>query len=83
MDGGDPVRYLPHVTRVPATLMGRPEITDQLGQPGAPATFFLWQWDPETSNLIPQRIVIRGRTIYDRQTRPTAVPFGRLPPRAD
>jgi len=83
MGSGNPVEYLPHVTRVPATLMDRPEITDQLGQPGTPATFCLWKWDPETPSLVPQRIVIRGRTVYDRQTMPTAVPFGRLPPRAD
>jgi N-acetylglucosamine-6-phosphate deacetylase len=88
MGGGSPVDYLPHVTRVPAALMGGApaggsEITEQVGQPGTPATFCLWKWDPETPDLVPQRIVIRGRTIYDRQTRPTAIPFGRLPPRAD
>jgi hypothetical protein len=59
------------------------EVTDQVGQPGAPATFCLWRWEPETPNLVPQRIVIRGRTIYDRETLPTAVPFGRLPPRVE
>jgi N-acetylglucosamine-6-phosphate deacetylase len=88
MGGDDPVAYLPHVTRVPGALMGGAlaggaEITDQLGLPGTPATFCVWRWDPETPNLVPQRIVIRGRTIYDRQSLPTAVPFGRLPPRVE
>jgi N-acetylglucosamine-6-phosphate deacetylase len=82
VEGQDPVSTLAHVTRVPGALMGRPEITDQLGQPGTPATFCLWRWDPGTPDLVPQRIVIRGRTIYDRETLRTAVPFGRLPPRA-
>jgi N-acetylglucosamine-6-phosphate deacetylase len=84
----DPVAVLPHVTRVPGALLsgalgGVDEITDQLGQPGTPATFCLWRWDRETPNLVPQRIVIHGRTVYDRQTLPTAVPFGRLPPRVE
>jgi N-acetylglucosamine-6-phosphate deacetylase len=84
----DPVSTLPHVTRVPSALMGGAsagafEIADQLGQPGAPATFCLWRWEPETPNLVPERIVILGRTVYERQALPTAVPFGRLPPRVD
>jgi N-acetylglucosamine-6-phosphate deacetylase len=88
MGGDDPTAFLPHVTRVPGALMagspaGDAEIAGQVGQPGAPATFCLWRWEPETPNLVPQRIVLRGRTIYDRETLLTAVPFGRLPPRAD
>jgi N-acetylglucosamine-6-phosphate deacetylase len=88
MGDDDPVAYLPHVTRVPGELMSAalPDeagISDQLGRPGTPATFCLWRWDAETPNLVPQRIVIRGRTIYDQQTLPTAIPFGRLLPRAE
>ena len=78
-----PVALLPHATRVPGTLMGQPTITDELGKPGAPATFVIWRWDRETPDLVPKRIVIRGRTVYDRETLPTAVPFGRLAPPAD
>jgi len=64
-------------------LMGLPSITDELGKAGTPATFVVWRWDRETPDLVPQRIVIRGRTIYDRDTLPTAVPFGRLEPRVE
>jgi len=78
-----PVALLEHATRVPGTLMGLSSITDELGKAGTPATFVVWRWDRETPDLVPQRIVIRGRTIYDRDTLPTAVPFGRLEPRVE
>jgi N-acetylglucosamine-6-phosphate deacetylase len=81
--GGDPSDYLPHVTRVPGELIGAPANAGVgpggLGAPGAPATFVVWRWDRKTPDLVPQRIVLRGRTIYDRETLPTAVPYGRLP----
>jgi N-acetylglucosamine-6-phosphate deacetylase len=81
-EGQTPADYLAHVTTVPATLMGLPGLTALLGQPGTPATFVIWRWEPEVPNLTPLRIVLRGRTIYDAQTLPTEVPFGRLPERA-
>ena len=63
--------------------MRLPQITSTLGVPGTYATLVVWRWDRETPDLVPQRIVMRGRTVYDVQTQPTEVPFGRLPPRAD
>lgn len=70
-----PDDYLSHATRVPGTLIGRS--VPGLGEPGTPATLVLWKWDRQLPALIPQRIVLQGRTIYDVQTRPVTVPFGR------
>jgi hypothetical protein len=42
----------------------------------------LWRWEPDGPDLVPLRIVLRGRTIYDAQDLPIEVPFGRLPKRA-
>jgi N-acetylglucosamine-6-phosphate deacetylase len=78
-EGKTPADYLGHVTQVPATLLGMSDVTPSLGQPGTPATFVVWRWVPDTPDLTPQRIVIRGRTVYDSETLPTRVPFGRLP----
>jgi N-acetylglucosamine-6-phosphate deacetylase len=78
-EGKTPTDYLDPVTKVPAVLLGIPDIAPALGQPGTPATFVVWRWDPATPNLIPQHIVIRGRTVYDVEMLPTEVPFGRLP----
>lgn len=72
-----PTAYLPHVTEVPAALTGLPEPTAALGRPGAPATFVIWRWDGALPDLVPQRIVLLGRTVFDVQSLPTAVPFGR------
>ncbi len=76
-----PADYTAHVTTVPATLMGLSDLTAPFGYPTTPATFVLWRWEPEAPNLTPLRIVLRGRTIYDVETLPTEVPFGRLPER--
>ncbi len=81
--GETPAAYTAHATEVPARLMGLDDFSGILGQPGTPATFVVWRWEPETPDLIPQRIVIRGRTIYDRQELPVAVPFGRTAPPLD
>jgi len=78
-----PAAYVAHATAVPARLMGLGDLPAPLGQPGTPATFVVWRWEPETPDLIPQRIVIRGRTVYDRQELPLAVPFGRTAPPLD
>jgi N-acetylglucosamine-6-phosphate deacetylase len=82
-EGRTPVAYLKHATDVPGTLMGLPQITSTLGAPGTYATLVVWRWDQETPDLVPQRIVIRGRTVYDAETQPTEVPFGYLAPKAD
>jgi N-acetylglucosamine-6-phosphate deacetylase len=82
-EGRTPAAYLKHATSVPGTLMGLPHITSALGVPDTYATLVVWRWDRETPDLVPQRIVIRGRTVYDVETLPTEVPFGRLMPRAD
>jgi N-acetylglucosamine-6-phosphate deacetylase len=79
-EGRTPAAYLPHATAVPAALMGISDVGAALGQPGMPATFVVWRWDRETPDLIPQRIVLRGRTVYDRETMPTEVPFGHTAP---
>ncbi|MEA3345384.1 MAG: N-acetylglucosamine-6-phosphate deacetylase [Chloroflexota bacterium] len=76
-EGKTPVSYLPHVTRVPGMLTGISDLAAPLGKPGTPATFVVWRWDRDTPDLIPQRIVVRGRTVYDTNTLPTQVPFGR------
>jgi N-acetylglucosamine-6-phosphate deacetylase len=75
--GQAPTNYLSHVTDVPGTLMGLPDVTSTLGTPGAPATFCVWRWEPEIPNLVPQRIVLCGRTVYDAESLPTRIPFGR------
>jgi N-acetylglucosamine-6-phosphate deacetylase len=72
-----PADYVAHATRMPGTLMGIPSLPPPLGSPGTPATFVAWRWDRDASNLTPQRIVIRGRTIFDVETLPIEVPFGR------
>jgi N-acetylglucosamine-6-phosphate deacetylase len=72
-----PVDYLDRVTTVPGTLLGVSGAAAPLGQPGTAATFVVWRWVPETPELIPQRIVMRGRTVYDVETMPIQVPFGR------
>ena len=72
-----PVAYLAHATQVPATLMGLSDHAARLGEPDTPATFVVWRWEPDIPDLVPQRIVIRGRTVYDREALPTAAPFGR------
>jgi len=82
-EGRTPAAYVKHATEVPGTLMGLPQITSTLGAPGTYATLVVWRWDRETPDLVPQRIVIRGRTVYDTETQPTEVPFGRLAPKAD
>jgi N-acetylglucosamine-6-phosphate deacetylase len=80
-EGHTPDAYLDHVTRVPDTLLGLANHTAPLGQPGTPATFVLWRWEPDAPDLEPLRIVLRGRTIYDAETLPVEAPFGRLPER--
>jgi N-acetylglucosamine-6-phosphate deacetylase len=77
-EGRSPATYLDHATRVPATLLGLPGANAPLGTPGTAATFVIWRWEREAPNLIPQRIVIRGRTVYDVEQLPVEVPFGRL-----
>ena len=62
---------------VPGALMGLSQVTSALGVPGTYATLVVWRWDQETPDLVPQRIVIRGRIIYDAETLPIEVPFGR------
>ena len=76
-EGKTPAAYLQHATQVPGTLMSIPDIGAALGQPGTPATFVVWRWDQDVPDLVPQRIVVRGRTVYDRDQLPTKVPFGR------
>jgi len=82
-EGETPAAYTAHATGVPAQLMGLADLPAALGQPGTPATFVIWRWEPETPDLVPQRIVIRGRTVYDRQELPIAVPFGHTAPPLD
>ena len=60
-----------------ATVSTVLEIASSLGKPGTPATFIVWRWERDTPDLVPQRIVVRGRTVYDAETLPTEVPFGR------
>ncbi|MBN1580695.1 MAG: N-acetylglucosamine-6-phosphate deacetylase [Anaerolineae bacterium] len=72
-----PADYISHATQVPGTLMNIPHLARPLGSPGTPATFVVWRWKRDAPDLIPQRIVIRGRTIYDAETLPVEVPFGR------
>ena len=72
-----PVDYLSHATDVPAALMNIPTITSTLGKPGTPATFVVWRWERDTPDLVPQRIILRGRTVYDVESLPIEVPFGR------
>ena len=76
-EGKTVVDYMPYATDVPAALMGISDITSSLGKPGAPATFVIWRWDQDTPNLLPQRIVVRGRTVFDAEELPVQVPFGR------
>jgi N-acetylglucosamine-6-phosphate deacetylase len=80
-EGRTPADYIDHVTQVPAALLDLPDPAKVLGQPGAPATFVLWRWEPDVPDLVPLRIVLRGRTIYDLETLPVEVSFGRLPER--
>jgi N-acetylglucosamine-6-phosphate deacetylase len=82
-EGETPAAYAAHATAVPAQLMGLGDFPALLGQPGTPATFVVWRWEPEPPNLIPRRIVIRGHTVYDHQELPVAVPFGHTAPRLD
>jgi N-acetylglucosamine-6-phosphate deacetylase len=82
-EGRSPADYVQHATKVPEKLMGQPDQHQPLGKPGTPATFVVWRWDPETPNLTPQRIVLRGRTIYDVAYLPLEVPFGRLQERVE
>ena len=56
---------------------GPRRLTTDIVSPGTPATFVIWRWERDTPNLVPQRIVILGRTVYDAQTLPVEVPFGR------
>jgi N-acetylglucosamine-6-phosphate deacetylase len=81
-EGRMPAAYLSHATTVPAALMGIDDVRGTLGEPGMPATFVVWRWDRDTPDLIPQRIVLRGRTVYDWETLPTIVPFGHAAPPA-
>jgi N-acetylglucosamine-6-phosphate deacetylase len=78
-EGKTPADYMAHVTTVPGKLMGVADVHASLGTPGTAATFVVWRWEKETPNLVPQRIVLRGRTVYDAESLPTEVPFGRLP----
>jgi N-acetylglucosamine-6-phosphate deacetylase len=81
-EGQTPAAYVDRATSVPATLFGLSEIAAGMA-PGAWATFVVWRWDREVPNLVPQRIVIRGRTVYDAVSLPVEVPFGRMAPHAD
>ena len=78
-----PADYVAHATQVPGVLMQQPDLCQPLGKPGTPATFVVWQWNAEAPSLTPQRIVLRGRTIYDAASLPIAVPFGRLDERVE
>ena len=82
-EGETPAAYTAHATGVPAQLMGLADLPAALGQPGTPATFVVWRWESQTPDLVPQQVVIRGRTVYDRQELPIAVPFGRTAPPVD
>jgi N-acetylglucosamine-6-phosphate deacetylase len=72
-----PADYVPYATDVPASLLNVLGITSSLGEPGTPATFVVWRWDRKLPDLVPQRIVVRGRTVFDAEKLPTRVPFGR------
>jgi N-acetylglucosamine-6-phosphate deacetylase len=76
-EGKTPADYVFHAMQVPGALMSIPDLIQPLGSPGTPATFVVWRWERDMPNLVPQRIVIRGRTIYDAETLPIEVPFGR------
>ena len=71
-----PADYAAHATTVPGRLMGLPDLTSALGTPGTPATFVVWRWERTTPALTPQRIVLRGRTVYDSEALAIQVPFG-------
>nr|MBC8444876.1 hypothetical protein [Chloroflexota bacterium] len=64
---------------VPSALIGEAGPCLPLGRPGTPATFVIWRWERDDPSLVPQRIVVLGRTVYDIETQPTTVPFGRTP----
>jgi N-acetylglucosamine-6-phosphate deacetylase len=81
-EGQTPAAYVDRATSVPATLLSLSETAAGIA-PGAWATFVVWRWDRELPDLVPQRIVIRGRTVYDVESLPVGVPFGRMAPRAD
>ncbi|MFN2228411.1 MAG: N-acetylglucosamine-6-phosphate deacetylase [Anaerolineae bacterium] len=81
-EGQTPAAYVDRATSVPATLFGLSEAAAGMA-PGAWATFVVWRWHREVPDLIPQRIVIRGRTVYDVDSLPVGVPFGRVLPRAE
>ena len=80
-EGKTPADYIQHVTRNPGTLLHMP-YPGRPGIPGTPATLVVWRWERERPDLVPQRIVIRGRTVYDADVLPTAIPFGRTAPQA-
>ncbi|MBN1934875.1 MAG: amidohydrolase family protein [Anaerolineae bacterium] len=73
-DGKTPVDHLDLVTKNPCRLLGLPAMS--FGAPGALATFVLWRWEPQMPNLVPQRIVLLGRTLFDAEMTPIQVPFG-------
>jgi len=72
-----PVSYVNHVTTNPDALLGLSTTSRGLGSPGASATFVVWRWDTAKPDLVPQRIVVRGRTLYDVSGSCWSVPFGR------
>lgn len=76
-EGKTPADTVYHATQVPGALMHIPDLALPLGSPGTPATFVVWRWESNSPDLVPQRIVIRGRTIYDAEKLPVQVPFGR------
>ena len=76
-ENSTPADYVSHATRAPGALMRIPDLALPLGSPGTPATFVVWRWERDAPNLVPQRIVILGRTVFDVETRPVEVPFGR------
>lgn len=73
-DAATPADHLDLVTENPRRLLNLPVLP--FGAPGTPATFVLWRWEPQTPSLVPQRIVLLGRTVFDAETMPTQVPFG-------
>ncbi len=75
-EGRLPSDYVHHATMIPAMLASLQAVPPQLGKPGMPATFVLWRWDRDTPDLVPQRVVLRGRTVYDHERLPVEVAFG-------
>ncbi len=72
-----PADYAMYAVKNPATFLGLQDLTAPLGTPNTPATFVIWRWERQNSTLRPLRIVLRGRTVYDAEVLPVAVPFGR------